>query len=132
MAKNDLNERIAEKLEELEIEDIDVAQRLERELKRDYHIITSQKRLNQIARDFVEHYSTAWESGKAMLVCIDKITCARMYELIEKYWAKRIQELEKGRIKAADEQELTYRRRQIKWMKEALGGGRKRRAGRGG
>jgi type I restriction enzyme R subunit len=120
VAKNDLNERIAEKLEELEIEDIDVAQRLERELKRDYHIITSQKRLNQIARDFVEHYSTAWESGKAMLVCIDKITCARMYELIEKYWAKRIQELEKGRIKAADEQELTYRRRQIKWMKEAL------------
>jgi len=120
VAKNDLNERIAEKLEELEIEDIDVAQRLEKELKRDYHIITSKKRLNQIARDFVDHYSTAWESGKAMIVCIDKITCVRMYELIEKYWAKKIQELEKGRIEAANEQELIYRRRQIKWMKETL------------
>ena len=120
VAKSDLNERIAKKLEELEIEDIDVAQRLEKELKRDYHIITSKKRLNQIARDFVEHYSTAWESGKAMLVCIDKITCVRMYELIEKYWAKKIQELEKGRIEVADEQELIYRRRQIKWMKETL------------
>jgi len=120
VAKSDLNERIAEKLEELEIEDIDVAQRLEKELKRDYHIITSKKRLNQIARDFVEHYSKAWESGKTMFVCIDKITCVRMYELIEKYWAKKIQELEKGHIEAADEQELIYRRRQINWMQETL------------
>ncbi|MDL1967714.1 MAG: type I restriction endonuclease subunit R [Deltaproteobacteria bacterium] len=120
VAKNDLNERIAEKLEELEVEDIDVAQRLEKELKRNYHIITSKKRLNQIARDFVEHYSTAWESGKAMFVCIDKITCVRMYELIKKYWAKKIQELEKGLIEVADEQELIYRRRQIKWMKETI------------
>ena len=120
VAKNDMNERIAKKLEELEIEDIDVAQRLEKELKRDYHIITSKKRLNQIARDFVEHYSTAWESGKAMLVCIDKITCVRMYELIEKYWTKKIRELEKERIKVTDDQELIYRRRQIKWMKETL------------
>ena len=120
VAKNDLNERIAEKLEELEIEDIDVAQRLEKELKRDYHIITSKKRLNQIARDFVEHYSKAWESGKAMFVCIDKITCVRMHELIEKYWAKKIQEIEKGRSSITDEQELIYRRRQINWMKETL------------
>ena len=35
--------RLAAKLEELEIDDIDVAQRLERELKRDYHIITAQE-----------------------------------------------------------------------------------------
>ncbi|MBU1613717.1 HsdR family type I site-specific deoxyribonuclease, partial [bacterium] len=53
VSTNDINERIAEKLEEIEIDDIDVSQRLERELKRDYHIITAEKRLNQIARDFV-------------------------------------------------------------------------------
>ena len=63
IAVGDLNERIAEKLEELETDDIDVEQRLERELKRDYHIITADKRLDQVARDFVQHYSTAWESG---------------------------------------------------------------------
>ncbi len=44
VAIGDLNERIAEKLEDFEIDDIDVAQRLERELKRDYHIITADKR----------------------------------------------------------------------------------------
>ncbi len=79
VAIGDLNERIAEKLEEIETDDIDVDQRLEKELKRDYHIITADKRLDQIARDFVRHYSTAWESGKAMLVCIDKVTCVRMH-----------------------------------------------------
>ena len=60
LAVGDLNERIAEKLEELEIDDINVAQRLEKELKRDYHILTAGKRLDQVARDFVLHYSTGW------------------------------------------------------------------------
>ena len=90
VAVGDLNERIAEKLEEIEIEDINAEQRLERDLKREYHIITADKRLDQIARDFVMHYSQAWETGKGMLVCIDKITCVRMYNLIIKYWKERI------------------------------------------
>ena len=92
----DINERIAEKLEELDVEDINAAGRLENDLKRQYHIITADKRLDQVARDFVQHYSTAWQSGKAMFVCIDKITCVRMYNLIAKYWDERIAELEQG------------------------------------
>src|SRR3984893_3502742 len=78
VAINDLNERIAEKLEQLEIDDIDVAQRLERELKREYHVIKATTRRDLIAKDFVEHYSTDWETGKAMFVAIDKITTVRM------------------------------------------------------
>src|SRR5699024_5736510 len=95
IAVHDLNERIAAKLEELEVDDVDVQQRLEQALKRDYHIITEGKRLDAIARDFVQHYATAWETGKAMLVCIDKITCVRMYKLIDFYWQERIKTLEK-------------------------------------
>jgi type I restriction enzyme R subunit len=114
----DLNERIAAKLEEIETDDIDVEQRLEQELKRDYHIITADKRLDQVARDFVRHYSTAWETGKAMLVCIDKITCVRMHGLLNTYWAERIAELEAGLGNAVDDQEEQYRRRQIAWMRE--------------
>jgi type I restriction enzyme R subunit len=115
-----LNQRIAEKLEELETEDIDVQQRLEQELKRDYHIITANKRLKQIAKDFVRHYSAAWETGKAMLVCIDKITCARMYHLISGYWEERIRQLEKDLANVIDDQEEVYRRRQIAWMRETV------------
>ena len=118
VAIGDLNERIAEKLEELETDDIDVEQRLERELKRDYHIITAEKRLDQVARDFVQHYSTAWETGKAMLVCIDKVTCVRMYDLIVKYWSERIRGLNVELLVAVDEQEEMERRRQLEWMRE--------------
>ena len=114
----DINERIAKKLEELENDDINVEQRLERELKREYHIITADKRLDQVARDFVQHYSTAWENGKVMLVCIDKVTCVRMYNLITKYWDERITELETGLSSTADDQEEIYLQRQIDWMRE--------------
>ncbi|NLN59755.1 MAG: type I restriction endonuclease subunit R [Deltaproteobacteria bacterium] len=118
VAVGDLNERIAEKLEELETGNIDVEQRLEQDLKRDYHIITAGKRLDQVARDFVRHYSTAWETGKAMLVCIDKITCVRMHKLIEFYWNERIGELEAQLLKATDEQDEQYRWRRIQWMRQ--------------
>ncbi len=117
VATNDINERIAQKLEEIEINDIDVSQRLEKELKRDYHIITANKRLEQIARDFVEHYSTSWETGKAMLVCIDKVTCVRMYNLIVQYWDEKIDQLEESR-KIADGEEREQLKRQIDWMRK--------------
>jgi type I restriction enzyme R subunit len=118
VAVGDLNERIAEKLEELETGDLDVEMRLEQELKRDYHIITAGKRLDQVARDFVRHYSSAWESGKAMLVCIDKVTCVRMYDLITRYWGERMAALEKEFASATDEQDEQYRQRQIEWMRQ--------------
>jgi type I restriction enzyme, R subunit len=118
IATTKLNERIAEKLEQIESEDIDVQQRLERELKRDYHIITAKKRLDQVARDFVTHYSTAWETGKAMIVCIDKLTCVRVYNLIEKYWQEEILRVSKTLRICKDEQEEIYRLRQIEWMRE--------------
>jgi len=114
----DLNERIAAKLEELENQGVDVEQRLEQELKRDYHVITAEKRLAQVARDFVRHYTTAWESGKVMLVCIDKITCVRLYDLIARYWAERYAELDLALAQTGDEQEEATLRRQMAWMAE--------------
>ena len=59
---------------------------LEKLLGKDYEVITADERLEKIATDFVEHCSTRWEAGKAMLVCIDKATCARMLLLIEPKW----------------------------------------------
>lgn len=118
VAVGDLNEMIAEKLEELETGNLDVEQRLEQELKHDYHIITAGKRLDQVARDFVHHYSTAWETGKALLVCIDKMTCVRMHKLVEFYWSDRIRELETQLPLATDEQGEQYLLHQIEWMRQ--------------
>ncbi|AQS90564.1 DEAD/DEAH box helicase [Gluconobacter albidus] len=117
VATNDLNERIAAKLEELELDDPNVTERLENELKREYHIITAETRLDTVAADFVEHYTTGWESGKAMLVCIDKVTCVRMHALIAKHWDLRIASLEKALAQATDEQDLADRQRQLAWVK---------------
>ncbi len=120
LAHDELNDRIAEKLEEFETElsDRDVATRLEQELKREYHIITAGDRLEAIAKDFVEHYSTRWESGKAMLVCIDKVTCARMHGYITQHWQTKTKKLETALKATRDEQDAVALQRQIKWMKE--------------
>ncbi len=120
IATNDLNEKIAAKLEEIEIEDQDVAERLERELKRDYHIITAQNRLEQIANDFVNHYSTGWENGKAMLVCVDKITCVRMQEIVLQKWKEKILEVEKHINTLTDEQSVMEMERKLDWMRETI------------
>ena len=120
VATTELNEEIAAVLDTLELDDPNVTERLEKALKRQYHVITAQKRLDAIAADFVEHYTTAWESGKAMLVCIDKLTCVRMHALIATHWQLRINTLERALLHARDEQELAERQRQLAWMKATL------------
>ena len=77
VARLDLNERIAAKVEEAEL-DPDQEALLEKLLGQDYEVVTADERLERIAADFVEHCAARWQSGKSMLVCIDKITCARM------------------------------------------------------
>lgn len=119
LATTDLNEKIAQKLEETEL-DPDQQGLLERELAREYHIITAQSRLDTIARDFVHHYTTQWETGKAMFVCIDKVTVVRMYNLIEKYWHESIRGIERSISKVPDEQQEIYLRRQLAWLKETI------------
>ena len=85
VARTDLNDLIAEKIEEARL-DPDQKALLEKLLGKDYEVITTDERLDKIAIDFVEHCATRWESGKSMLLCIDKITCARMLQLIIPRW----------------------------------------------
>ena len=85
VAQTDLNDRIAVKIEKAEL-DPDQEALLDKLLGQHYEVITADERLDKIAIDFVEHCATRWESGKSMLVCIDKITCARMHQLIVSRW----------------------------------------------
>ncbi len=88
LARLDLNDKIAKAVDEADL-DPDQTALLEKLLGKDYEVITADERLLKVAADFVEHCSTRWESGKSMLVCIDKITCARMLMLIEPAWKAR-------------------------------------------
>ena len=85
VARTDLNQRIAEKVEEADL-DSDQAALLDKLLGQDYEVVTADERLGKIADDFVEHCVIRWQSGKSMLVCIDKLTCARMLQLIVARW----------------------------------------------
>ena len=85
VARTDLNDRIATRIEEAELSP-DQEALLEKLLGQDYEVITADERLDRIAADFVEHCATRWRSGKSMMVCIDKITCARMLQLILPRW----------------------------------------------
>jgi len=101
------NPKLDEKMAELiENEDLDEDQRrkLEREFKRDYPILTSEKRLDTIAKDLVWHFNERGYQGKAMFVAIDKPTAVRMYDLMMKYWPEYVAEL-KERIKNEEDQQ---------------------------
>jgi len=90
IARLDLNDRIAAKIEEAEL-DPDQTALLEKLLGQDYEVITADDRLDKLADDFVEHCSTRWETGKSMLVCIDKVTCARMLQRIVPRWKGKLE-----------------------------------------
>ena len=92
IARLDLNDRIADAVEKADL-DQDQQALLEKLLGKDYEVITSDDRLDKLADDFVEHCSTRWQTGKSMLVCIDKITCARMFQCIEQRWQAKLDRL---------------------------------------
>jgi type I restriction enzyme R subunit len=85
----DLNDRIADAIHRAELNP-DQDALLERLLGKHYEVITADDRLEKIAADFVKHAATRWESGKSMLVCVDKITCARMHKMIMPLWQKKL------------------------------------------
>ncbi len=93
LARLDLNDRIAAAVAKAEL-DADQELRLEKLLGQDYEVITADDRLDKLAADFVEHCATRWQAGKSMLVCIDKITCARMHQRIIPRWQAKLAAVE--------------------------------------
>lgn len=133
VARLDLNDRIADAIAKADL-DPDKEALLEKLLGGDYEVITADDRLDKIAADFVEHCSGRWESGKALLVCIDKITCARMHQRILPLWQaelamtkRRVVEKEAELASTADErqrevlaQEIQQLRGKARWMEETI------------
>ena len=81
----DLNEDIYKLIEQSEL-DPEQEGKLERELSRQYHILTRDDRLEVIAKDIVRHFLGRGFIGKAMVVSIDKATALRMHDKVRKHW----------------------------------------------
>ncbi|MDE6553048.1 MAG: type I restriction endonuclease subunit R [Muribaculaceae bacterium] len=100
--------------------DLDPSQeeKVEREFSKEIHLLLSEKRLRMIARDFVQHYTDLWTSGKAMMVCLSRIACVMMYDYVQEYWQEAIANLEHEISKNTNQQEVLELNRKLKWMRE--------------
>ena len=81
----DLNEDIYNLIENAEL-DPEQEAKLERELGRQYHLITRDDRLETVAQDIMRHFLGRGFVGKAMVVSIDKATALRMYDKVKVHW----------------------------------------------
>ena len=112
----EITDRILDAIERADLDE-DQQDKLEAEFSKEIHLMTAKPRLQSIAQDFVRHYSDLWTSGKAMFVCLNKVTCVRMYDYVQKYWQEEIECL-KNRIKNVSQQEAQELRRKLQWMEE--------------
>ncbi len=88
------------------------------EFEKEVHLLTAEPRLRAIAHDFVRHYCDLWTTGKAMFVCLNKVTCVRMYNYVQEYWQEETAALEERVRRAATDQEQMELSRKLAWMKE--------------
>ena len=114
----EINEEIAAALEEAGDMDSSQLAKLELEFAKEVHLLTAKKRLRVVAQDFVKHYSDLWTSGKAMMVCYNKVTCVRMYDYVQEYWQQEIKAVEKQLAKCTSQQEYQELKRKLEWMQE--------------
>jgi type I restriction enzyme R subunit len=108
----DLNENIYDLIEAAEL-DSEQEAKLERELSRQYHILTRDDRLETVAKDIVRHFLGRGFVGKAMVVSIDKATALKMHDKVKKHWdAEKVRvqgELARNGLSADQKAELSER-----------------------
>ncbi len=100
-----IDNEIIEKINEEELDE-DQRLKLEKALRTNYPIITSEKRLRAISKDLVWHFNERGYQGKAMLVTLDKPTAVRMYDFITEYWQDYLKEIKSNMNNISDEQDI--------------------------
>jgi type I restriction enzyme, R subunit len=97
----DFNAEVEAVLEAAELDD-EQERKLEREFAREYHLVTRDERLDEIATDVVDHFLGRGYRGKGMVVCVDKMTAVRMYDKVRQSWGQRLAEFQ-TRLASADD-----------------------------
>ena len=98
----EITDQILDAIERADL-DVDQQDKLEAEFAKEIHLLTAEPRLRSIARDFARHYSDLWTSGKAMFVCLNKVTCVRMYNYVQEQW---MQETEMAVVISQEQNEI--------------------------
>jgi type I restriction enzyme R subunit len=90
--------------------------KLQREFARQYHLITRDDRLEQIAADLARHFAARGYLGKAMFVAIDKATAVRMHDKFKVHWTALLTEHEQ-RLAAAPADLRGALAERVAWMR---------------
>ncbi|APZ91604.1 type I site-specific deoxyribonuclease, HsdR family [Fuerstiella marisgermanici] len=116
LEKDNFNVELEALIEAAEL-DAEQEQKLEREFAREYHLITRDDRLEKVAEDVVAHFMGRKQSGKGMVICIDKVTAVKLHDKVRKYWKAYLGGLQ-AELAMADELVRPELQRQIDLMNQ--------------
>lgn len=91
--------------------------KLQREFARQYHLITREDRLDQVAADLARHFAARGYLGKAMFVAIDKATAVRMYGKFLAHWKALLAE-EETRLASIPAEARDALAARLSWMRD--------------
>ncbi len=103
--QNDLNEKEATLVEDSHSKILEVIKR--------------EDRLKKIAKDIAHHFPRRGFLGKGMVVCVDKYTAVKMYDLVQYYWEEEKLNLIVERNAAKTEEERKRLTRAFDYMNKA-------------
>jgi type I restriction enzyme R subunit len=117
----DLNEDVYDLIEAADLNE-GQEKRLERDLGRQYHLITRDDRLETVAKDIVQHFIGRGFQGKAMVVSIDKATALKMHNKVLKYWKDELDRVDRelGRLERSGHQTDPEQKTELQKRREIL------------
>jgi type I restriction enzyme R subunit len=115
LAADELKDELDALLDEAALDE-EQEKKLQQTFGKQYHIITRNDRLDEIATDLVRHFSARGYLGKAMFVAIDKATAVRMYDKVRKAWAAELASRE-AQLATAPEEARAGLAERLAWMR---------------
>ncbi|MEZ0083784.1 type I restriction enzyme R subunit [Bradyrhizobium japonicum] len=115
LAADELKDELDDLLDEAALDE-EQEKKLQRTFATQYHLITRNDRLDEIARDLVRQFTARGYLGKGMFVAIDKATAVRMYGKVKVAWADELKVREAQLVGASDLERPALTER-LDWMR---------------
>jgi len=114
LAADELKDELDDLLDEAALDE-EQEKKLKRTFATQYHLITRNDRLDEIAKDLVRHFAARGYLGKGMFVAIDKATAVRMHDKVRAAWVDELKAREAQLANASDLERPALNERLI-WM----------------
>ncbi len=115
LASDELRDELDALLDEAALDE-EQEKKLQQTFGKQYHLITRNDRLDEVAADLVRHFSARGYLGKAMFVAIDKATAVRTYEKVKTAWSAELA-FREGQFAAASDEARSGLIERLEWMR---------------